>query len=148
MRIMQPRTGFLVVSAALLATGLSSMALAAQNQPSAPACYGTCASSFPWLTQASTLISFGHEELQVFHVTVGPTFAGRPAPTGTVVIKSGSTILCTIVLTARGGSCSPSPDALPPGFQTVRGYYSGDSNFAPSVSNAKTFKVSRFGSGD
>jgi hypothetical protein len=146
MRIMQPRIGILMVSAALLAAGLSSIAFAAQSQTSAPACYGTCASSSAWLTQASTLISYGHEELQVFHVTVGPTIAGRPAPTGTVVIKSGSTILCTIVLTARGGSCSPSPNALPPGFQTVRGYYSGDAN--PSVSNAKTFQVSRFGSGD
>jgi hypothetical protein len=147
MRIMQPRIGFLVVSTALLATGLSSMAFAAQSQTSEPECYGTCASSAPWLTQSRTLISVGSEQFQVFHVTVGPAVAGL-RPTGTVAVESGSTTLCMIVLTATGGSCSPSPSALPPGFQSVRGFYSGDANFNAGVSNAKTFQVSRFGSGD
>jgi hypothetical protein len=147
MRIMQPRIGFLVASAVLLATGLSSMAFAAQSQTSEPECYGTCVSGHPWLTQSRTLISFGSEQFQVFHITVGPADAGLE-PTGTVAVESGSTTLCTIVLTARGGSCSPSPSALPPGFHSVHGFYSGDANFSAGMSNAETFQVSRFGSGD
>ncbi len=148
MRVIQPRIGLLLVSAALLATGVSSMALGAQDQAAQPVCYSTCSITNTWITQAWTIVSYGDEEIQIFHVTVNP--AGRPiqAPTGTVAIKSGSTTLCTIVLPAER-SCSPSPNALPPGFHSVRGYYSGDVNFSPSVSaNVTTFQVRRFGSGD
>jgi hypothetical protein len=142
MRIMQPRIGFLLVTVALLATGVSSMAVAAQNQVPQPECYSTCASGVT-LTQAWTLVSYGNEQIQVFHVTVRPTVLGlSQAPTGTVAVKSGSTTLCTIVLSIRGGSCSLSPEALPAGSYSVRGYYSGDATFSASVSRAKTFQVS------
>ncbi len=144
MRIMQPKAGFLLVSAALIATGVSSMAVAAQNQTSQSVCYSTCATS-TWLTQATTLVLYGSEQLQIFHVTVRPAPGVSRAPTGTVTIKSGSTTLCTIVLSVRGGSCSPSPRALPPGIYGVRGYYSGDAMFSASVSNVTTFQVRGFG---
>ena len=42
MRIMQPRTSFALIGAALLATGVTSMAVAAQNQAAQPLCYGVC----------------------------------------------------------------------------------------------------------
>ena len=42
MRIMQPRTGLALAGAALLATGVTSMAVAAQNQAAQPSCYGVC----------------------------------------------------------------------------------------------------------
>jgi hypothetical protein len=147
--MMKPRIGFLLVSATLLATGLSSMAVAAQSQTSEPECYSTCASTSTWLNQSKTLLLYGNEQLQAFHVTVQSTVLGLgQTPTGTVAIKSGSTTLCTIVLSIRGGSCSPSPQALPAGFQSVRGYYSGDANFSASVSNVRTFQIRDFGKGD
>jgi Bacterial Ig-like domain (group 3) len=145
MKIIQPRIGLLLVSAALLATGVSSMAVAAQNQAVDPLCYSTCI-THTWITQAWTIISYGNEQVQVFHATVNPV-GTRQAPTGTVTIKSGSTILCTIVLPTER-SCSPSPNALPVGIHSARGYYSGDARFSPSVSNVTTFQVRRFGSGD
>ncbi len=149
MRIMQPRIGFLLASAALLATGLSSMAVAAQSRTAQPECYSTCSASGTWLTEEWTIVSFGNEQLQDFHVTVSPDVLGlSQAPTGTVAIKSGSTTLCTIVLSGRRGSCSPSPNALPAGFYGVRGYYSGDATFSASVSEDETFEVSSVGSGD
>src|SRR6185437_13466223 len=147
MRIMQPRIGFLLICAALIATGVSTMAVAAQGQSSEPLCYSTCPTS-TWITQASELIRYGNEELQVFHVTVSAAVPGvRRAPTGTVAIKSGSTTLCTIVLSAARGFCSPSPNALPPGLHSVRGYYSGDAFFSASESNVKTFQIRGFGFG-
>jgi hypothetical protein len=149
MRITKPRSGLLLVTAALLATGVSSMAVAAQNQTSEPACYSTCAANDARLTEEWTLISYGNEQLQVFHVTVGAGVEGlSQEPTGTVAIKSGSTTLCTMVLSAGRGSCSPSPKALPAGFFGVRGYYSGDATFGASESNDETFEVSSVGSGD
>jgi hypothetical protein len=142
---MQPRIGFLLICAALIATGVSSMAVAAQSQSSEPLCYSTCPTS-AWITQASDLIRYGNEQLQVFHVTVSAAVPGvRRAPTGTVAIKSGSTTLCTIVLSAARGSCTPTPRALPPGFHSVRGYYSGDATFSACESNVKTFQIRGFG---
>jgi hypothetical protein len=148
MRIMQPRMGFLLVSAALLATGVSSMAVAAQNQAPESVCYSTCATG-AWLTQARNLVSYGSEDIQGYRVTVRSHVPGvSQAPTGTVAVMSGSTTLCTIVLSAGRGSCSPSPYALPPGFYGIRGYYSGDAMFSPSASNVRTLQVSAVGSGD
>ena len=72
MRIIQPRIGLLLVSAALLATGVSSMAIAAQNQAVQPTCYSTCIITNTWITQAWTIVSYGDEEIQIFHVTVNP----------------------------------------------------------------------------
>ncbi len=147
MRIMRPRMGFLLASAALIATGVSSVALAAQGQSSRSVCYSTCGTS-TWLTQATTLVRYGSEQLQIFHVTVNSLALGfNRAPTGTVTVKSDSTIVCTIVLSIRGGSCSPSRRALPPGIHSVRGYYSGDATFSASVSNVKTFQVRGFSPG-
>jgi Bacterial Ig-like domain (group 3) len=142
MRIMRPRIGFALVSAALVATGVSSMAVAAQNHPAQSDCYGICGTnlSSAQLTQFTTLVLFGSENMQIFHVTVRAE-EGGPTPTGTVAIKSGSTTVCTMTLSAGRGSCSPSPSELPPGFYGVRGFYSGDSTFAPSVSNDETFEV-------
>jgi hypothetical protein len=149
MRIMQPRIGFLLVTAALLAAGVSSMAVAAQNQAPETLCYSTCGGTSAWLTQAWKLVSYGSEQIQIYHVTVSSHVPGLgQAPTGTVTVKSGSTTLCTIVLSAGRGSCLPSPDALPPGFYGIRGYYSGDATFSASVSNIRMLQVSSVGSGD
>lgn len=141
MRIIRPRTGLVLVSVALLATGVSSMAAAAQDHASQPLCYGTCPTNTR-ITQAFSLLRYGDEQLQVYHATVSAAVLGfNGAPTGTVAIKSDSTTLCTIVLSAGKGSCSPSPRALPPGIYGARGYYSGDAKFSSSASNTTTFQV-------
>jgi hypothetical protein len=149
MPIIRSRIGILLAGSALLAAGASSLALAAPG-PAAPqpVCYSTCAASAR-LTQAWKIVAFGGEQIQYFQVTVKPAVLGlSQTPTGTVTIESGSTTLCTIVLSRGRGSCSPSPDALPPGFHAIRGYYSGDATFAASVSNIVSLQVTRLGSGD
>jgi hypothetical protein len=148
MRIMRPRVGFLLGCAALLAIGVSSMAVAAQNSTLQPVCYSICGTS-TWLTMGRNIVAVGSEQFQIFHVTVKSAALGLgQAPTGTVAVRSGSTTLCTIVLSAGRGSCSPSPSALPAGFYGVRGYYSGTTTLSASVSNTRTLKVSSLGSGD
>ncbi len=149
MRIIQSRVGILLAGATLLTAGASSLALAVPNQATPqPVCYSACAAS-AWLTQAWKIVAVGHEQFQLYQVTVRPAVVGLgQTPTGTVTIESGSTTLCTIVLSRGRGSCSPSSNALPPGFHGIRGYYSGDATFAASVSNTVTLQVIRFGSGD
>ena len=144
MRIMQPRIGFALVGAALLATGVTSMAVAAQNQAAQPVCYSTCPSNVD-LKASFHVLHVGAEEIENFSVRVGPGVIGATAsPTGTVTIKAGSTVLCTITLTtaSRGrGSCSPSANALPAGHHVVIAYYSGDSTYSPAQSHPRQLEI-------
>ena len=144
MRIMQPRTGFALVGAALLATGVTSMAVAAQNQAAQPVCYSTCPPNVD-LKLSFHVLHVGAEEIENFSVRVGPGFIGATdSPTGTVTIKTGSTVLCTITLTpaSRGrGSCSPSASALPAGHYVVIAYYSGDSTHSPAQSQPRQLQI-------
>ena len=112
MRIMQPRTGFALVGAALLATGVTSMAFGAQNQADQPVCYSTCPPKID-LKETFRILHPGAENIEDFSVRVGPDVIGTTnadAPTGTVTIKAGSTVLCTITLFRGKGSCRPSAD--------------------------------------
>ncbi len=144
MRIMQPRTGFALVGAALLATGVTSMAVAAQNQAAQPVCYSTCPPNVD-LKETFHVLHVGAEEIEDFSVRVGPDVLGATAsPTGTVTIKAGSTVLCTITLTAASdgrGSCSPSANALPAGHYEVVAYYSGDSIYSPAQSHPRQLEI-------
>jgi DNA-directed RNA polymerase subunit H (RpoH/RPB5) len=68
-------------------------------------------------------------------VTYGATVADATSgstgtPTGTVVITTGSTALCTVTLSAGTGTCTSA--AAPTGSDTVTGTYSGDTNFTGS----------------
>ena len=150
MRIMQPRTGIALVGAALLATGVTSMAVAAQNQAPAGPCYSTCPPKMK-LDITPNVVNIGSEEVADFSVVVGADFIDSGLiPTGTVTVKSGSTALCTIVLNEKGrGSCSPSASALPGG-QTypIEAYYNGDDNFSPSHSEVLELEVTNFPSSD
>src|ERR1022692_4757468 len=126
MRIMQPRIGFALVGAALLATGVTSMAMAAPNQAAQPTCYSTCPTNVD-LKETFHVLHVGAEEIEDFSVRVGPDVIGATsAPTGTVTIKTGSTVLCTIILVKGRGSCSPPANALPAGHDEVVAYYNGD----------------------
>jgi len=153
MRIMQPRIGFALVGAALLATGVTSMAVAAQNQAAQPTCYSTCPANVD-LKETFHVLHVGAEEIEDFSVLVTPGVIGATAsPTGTVTIKAGSTVLCTITLTpmSKGrGSCSPSASALPAGHYVVIAYYSGDSTYSPAQSHPRQLEVIGFppGGGD
>jgi Big-like domain-containing protein len=144
MRIMQPRTGLALVGAALLATGVTSMAVAAQDQAAQPPCYSTCPPNID-LKETFHVLHVGAEEIERFSVRVGPDFIGATStPTGTVTIKAGSTVLCTITLTStsRGrGSCSPPASVLPAGHYVVIAYYSGDSTFSPAQSHPRQLEI-------
>jgi hypothetical protein len=141
MRIMQPRTGFALVGAALLATGVTSMAVAAQNQAAQPTCYSTCPANVD-LKETFHVLHVGAEEIEFFSVRVGPGVIGATTtPTGTVTIKAGSTVLCTITLVNGRGSCSPPANALPAGHYVVVAFYSGDSNYSPAQSHPRQLQV-------
>ena len=141
MRIMQPRIGVAIVSASLLATGATSTMFAAQAHAQAPTCYSTCPPVVD-LHETFRVLSYGSEEIETFSVRVRSGVIGAETkPTGTVEIRVGSTVVCTIVLADGDGSCSPSDDALPPGDDAVVAYYLGDSNYAPSQSRPDVVDV-------
>ncbi|BEP12884.1 hypothetical protein acdb102_11950 [Acidothermaceae bacterium B102] len=84
---------------------------------------GALATSFT-VTATPPTASFGSA------VTLTPS--GLPAgATGTVVMKSGATTLCTVTL-GTGTTCD-APASTPVGSYPVTAYYSGDSNFAGST---------------
>lgn len=145
MRLMRNRLSFLIICAALLAAGLTSVAMAADKQPGQPACYGTC----PTLTHfslSSRIVVYGRERLEVFRVTVRPEVADVPEiPGGTVVVKFGHLTLCAISLVRAQGSCSPSSRALPPRAHRYRIYasYDGNAKFSASTSGLQFLKVVR-----
>ncbi|HUZ52277.1 MAG TPA: Ig-like domain-containing protein [Streptosporangiaceae bacterium] len=122
------------------------MAVAAQNQAAQPVCYSTCPPNVD-LNESFHVLQVGAEEIEVFSVRVGPDVIGATtSPTGTVTIKAGSTVLCTITLTtaSRGrGSCSPSASALPAGHFVVIAYYSGDSTYSPAQSHPRQLQIIR-----
>ena len=144
MRIMQPRIGFAIVSAALAAVGATSTMFAAQAQAApapAPTCYSTCP---PQVTLKETfhVLRVGAEEIEGFYVRVGPDVIGAgTTPTGTVTIKAGPTVLCTIILVHGHGACRPGANALPAGHYVVVAYYSGDSNYSPSQSRPQQLEI-------
>ena len=81
-------------------------------------------------------VQYGAEHTSVFSVTVIPV-SGTGIPTGTVSVKSGGTLLCTITLSGGSGTCSPAETALPVAstLYTVTSTYSGDGNFTASSSS-------------
>lgn len=144
MRIMKPRIGFALVSAALMGMGATGTMFAAQAQAAqgqAPTCYSTCPPRVD-LEETFHVLRVGSEEIEDFYVRVGPDVIGAEnTPTGTVTIKTGSTVLCTIILVHGHGSCRPGANALPAGHYEVVAYYSGDSNFSPSQSRPRQLQV-------
>jgi len=147
---MQPRTGFALVGAALLVTGATSMAVAAQNQAAQPVCYSTCPANVD-LKETFHVLHVGAEEIEDFSVRVTPDVVGATnVPTGTVTIKAGSTVLCTITLVNGHGSCSPPANALPAGHYVVVAYYGGDGTYSPAQSHPRQLEVIGFppGGGD
>jgi hypothetical protein len=153
MQIMQPKVGIVIAGASLLATGITSMALAAPSRRPPPACYSTCPPAVQ-LTTSSRVLLAGLEEIERFAVSVRSGVIGAGSvPTGTVTVETGTTVLCTITLVDGRGSCSPPPNALPAGFFKVVASYSGDGTYSPAQSRPTGIEVigrgpRRLGSGN
>jgi hypothetical protein len=94
------------------------------------------------LTLATGTVQYGHE--QSGKLTVAVTFTGSaPAPTGTVTIKEGSTILCAVKLSSGRGSCTLSASKLTVGTYHLTASYGGDANFTASTAPSKTLTVTK-----
>jgi hypothetical protein len=143
--LMRTKLSFLLIAAALLAAGLTSAAMAAEHQPSQPACYGAC----PTLTRfslSSRIVVYGRERFEVFRVTVRPRTADVPeSPRGIVRVKFQKLTLCTIRLVRGQGSCSPSSRALPPRQDRywIDASYRGNARFSASTSRPGFLTVIR-----
>jgi hypothetical protein len=70
-----------------------------------------------------------YRQTVTFATTVSASVTGVPAPTGTVSLKNGSTVLGSGTLV--GGLLSISTSNLPTGNDSVTAVYSGDSRFQP-----------------
>lgn len=93
------------------------------------------------LTLSPALVGYGHEQSLKLTVTVAPQYSGSPR--GAVIIAVGQTTLCTIRLSAQGGSCSPaSPRVLSIGKHLIVASYQGSADFAPS-STSRTLTVTK-----
>ena len=83
---------------------------------------------------APSTVAFGSEDGATFTVTVTPQYTG--APTGTVVVSTGATTLCTVHLASgpSAGTCTTTPQALPIGGPyALTAVYSGDADFTTST---------------
>src|SRR6202044_207074 len=94
-------------------------------------------------------VPIGNEASVAITTTVTPTSAasGDPAPTGTVrvtTVVSGTTVtVCTVTLPqgAGAGICHPSVSALTVGAHALVATYSGNADYAGSVSAPSTLTV-------
>jgi hypothetical protein len=73
-----------------------------------------------------------------FNVAVAGNYGGTP--TGTVTVREGTTVLCTVTLSGAAGSCAY--DLLSAGSHTtLNAVYNGDGNFLTSASANATHQV-------
>jgi Bacterial Ig-like domain (group 3) len=81
-------------------------------------------------TLSRTRVAYGQENLEKLSVKVSSALGGTP--TGTVTIKAGSTVLCTIALNKGTGSCTLSAKRLRAGGYSLLARYGGSAAYAPS----------------
>jgi hypothetical protein len=93
------------------------------------------------LALSAASVTYGNEQAEHATVTVSPQYGGTP--TGIVTVNSGSTAICTITLASAVGSCTFPATALPAGAAQLTATYSGDLDYAGSVSAAKTLSVAK-----
>ena len=95
----------------------------------------TAASTSTSVSVTPTSVAFGSEDGATFSVAVTPQFSG--APTGTVSVSTGATLLCTVTLPAT--TCTTTGQALPVGGPyALTAAYSGDTNFTTSTGTDPT----------
>ena len=67
--------------------------------------------------------------------------AGSVSPAGTVQVKGGASIVCSITLANGAGGCTLTAKRLIPGTYHLVAVYLGNGNYLPSASAAKTLTV-------
>ncbi len=141
---MRRTAAMILIVISLAAAGIASATVQPRHHHPGPSCYTTCASRTD-LGLSSYVLTYGNEQVEVFTATVRPRFEQAPGtPTGTVSVQTYSTFLCNITLAGGAGSCSPASTVLAARHRPyfVSAYYSGDSNFLPSVSRVQPLEVS------
>jgi predicted RNA-binding protein with TRAM domain len=94
------------------------------------------------LKLSATKVTFGHEQLQRFSVTVSPRYTGA-TPTGSVSVKKSTSTLCVIKLSSGKGSCTLTSMQLPTRPYSVYATYGGDATFLGSPSHSASFTVAK-----
>lgn len=90
------------------------------------------------LTLSAATVKYGDEQAAKPAVTV-TSASGTPA--GTVSIKTGNAVVCTITLKSGKGSCTLSAKKLPVGTHNLTATYSGAAAYTASTAPEKTLKV-------
>jgi Bacterial Ig-like domain (group 3) len=91
------------------------------------------------MARSAVSVVYGREQAERVSVNVDDVFGS--APTGTVTIKAGKHVACTITLKARNGSCTVPSTRFGPGTIGVTAFYNGGISFQASHSAAQTFTV-------
>jgi hypothetical protein len=98
------------------------------------------AGSTPTLALSRSSVTYGHENLEKFTVSV--SHRGSVYPTGKAQVRSGRTTLCTVTLNSRGaGSCALAAKQLRAGTYTIVTVYLGNADYRSSQSARKALKV-------
>jgi predicted outer membrane repeat protein len=100
------------------------------------------------LSDKSSIVTKGHEQTELFTVTVLPAVKGG-RPGGTVSILSGADVVCTVTLkqvpgskaVAFRGTCSPTPSKLKSGTYKLSAVYNTSGVYASSASATKSLRV-------
>lgn len=92
------------------------------------------------ISLSTSRVTYGDERAE--RVTVAVSGSGW-TPAGTVAVRSGATVACTLTLAAGWGSCLVPAAAFAVGPVSLAASYAGGSWFAPSASAAKSFTVAR-----
>jgi len=132
-----------VLMGAALAVGLlvSFLVRPEPQLAAAQTCYSSC-QSVATLKLSNTKGTYGHLQVLKFSVKVSAASAGTGTPTGSVVVVSGTKILCSVHLSSGMGSCSPAATAMGPhGMFALVAQYAGDTTFSPSSSTLQTLTV-------
>ena len=93
------------------------------------------------MTLSATSVVYGREQAERISLNVDDVFGS--VPTGTVTVKAGNTVACTITLKDRKGSCTVPAAKLGPGTVSVNAFYGGGISFQTSQSGAETFTVKK-----
>ncbi|MGP8001727.1 MAG: hypothetical protein ACLPKI_31045 [Streptosporangiaceae bacterium] len=132
-----------LIGAALLAAGVTTVAVAAEHQTSPGSCYSTCPTQTT-LSLSTHEVIYGEERRAVFTVTVDPQSGDiGKAPVGTVEIVWRKEVLCTIRLSGGTGSCELQQNELDPGRlpDLVQADYEGNAIFSPSKSPKQYLEI-------
>jgi hypothetical protein len=132
-----------LIGAALLAAGVTTVAVAAEHQPKAGSCYSSCPTQTT-LSESTHEVMFDHEQREVFTVTVEPRVGGiGKTPRGTVDIVWRHEVLCRIRLSHGTGSCRLRRGELRPERRPdlIQADYLGNGIFSPSKSREQYLRV-------